>query len=312
MRAPAHESLVDEVHARARGNCYLTRLLVTGLEPATMHLPSRLPEDIEGALLSRWHRLPPLGREVTVILAIGGYRQSATELAKVAGGPHDADEGSARCCAPRRGAGVLDLEESDGRFWFHHPLQAEVLVRHVPVDERRRWHEVFAAHFEAGLTRAGGDAAGQVALVADHHFLAGHDEEAYHWSLRAAEGSGPGPERLRLLQQAVELRTRVPHDTLSRTDLLWLLKGAAQATAAHRSELDAVEELLGTLDPAAGRSPASGAARPTDAPALLPWVWGSSPGPTPTRPSGSGPGRTGVLGVRLGRGGAGAGGPLGR
>ena len=256
LRTPAHETLVDEVFARTHGNCYLTRLLVTGLEPTSMHLPSRLPEDLEGAVLATWHRLSKPGREVTAILAIGGHRQSATELAKVTAGMYDADAlGSLLRTAT--GSGVLDLDESDGRFWFHHPLQAEVLVRHVPADERRRWHEAFAAHFEAGIDAS--QDAGPLALVADHHFHAGHEEEAYHWALKAAEGgSSGGPERLRLLKRAVDLRPAVQHDRLSRADLLWMLKGAAQSTAAHRTELDAVEELLRNLDPAASPTQCAG------------------------------------------------------
>ena len=115
-----------------------------------MHLPSRLPDDLEGALLARWRRLSPLGREITAILAIGGHRRSAVRDRKGHWGTSRRRRlGSVLRAAA--GPGVLDLEEWDGRFWFHHPLQAEVLVRHVPVDERRRWHEVFAAHFEADL-----------------------------------------------------------------------------------------------------------------------------------------------------------------
>ncbi|MEO5745857.1 MAG: LuxR C-terminal-related transcriptional regulator, partial [Terracoccus sp.] len=144
-------------------------------------------------------------------------------------------------------AGVLDLAEADGSYWFHHPLQAEVLVRHVPLDERRRWHEVFAGHFEAALQAD--DDAELLALVAEHHFLADHQEEAYRWCIRAADGMvSRSPERLRLLQRAVDLRPLVPHDRLSRADLLWLLKDTAESAAALRVELDAVDELLTELD----------------------------------------------------------------
>ena len=253
---PAHETLVDEVFARTRGNCYLTRLLVAGVASTSGHLPTKLPDDIEEAVLATWHRLSRKGREVTTVLAIGGHRQSATELTKVTRGRFDVEE-LATLLGVAASAGVLDLDEVDGRFWFHHPLQAEVLVKHVPVDERRRWHEAFAAHFEAGLDDTGD--VGVLALIADHHFHAGHEEEAYHWSLRAAEpgpgvsaagGSGGGPERLRLLRRATDLRSKVAHDRYTHLDLLWLLKSAAQSSASHRAELDTVAELLLELDPA--------------------------------------------------------------
>ena len=263
LGAPAHDSLVDEVYTRTRGNCYLTRLLVAELGPSSVHLPAQLPHDIEEAVLATWHRLAPEGREVTAVLAIGGHRQSATELAKVMRGRHDVDS-LATLLRVAASAGVLDLDDVDGRFWFHHPLQAEVLVKHVPMDERRRWHEAFAAHFEEGLDDS--QDAGDLALVADHHFHAGHQEEAYHWSLRAAEGdvrggsggasgvvgmgcgAGGGPERLRLLRRAVDLRPSVQHHRHSRLDLLRMLRAAAQSTASHRAELEAVQEILLEVD----------------------------------------------------------------
>ena len=123
--------------------------------------------------------------------------------------------------------------------------------------------------------------------MADHHFHAGHDEEAYYWSLQAAQGSNGDPERLRLLQRAVALRTRVPNDRLSRTDLLWMLKGAAQSTAAHRAELDAVEELCATSTPHLPRLSAPSCAS-GGCTCASPWGSASSPGPTPTKPFGWG------------------------
>jgi hypothetical protein len=54
---PPHQSLVDDVVDRARGNAYLTRLLVTGLAPETRHLPEALSTDLETAVLAAWHRL---------------------------------------------------------------------------------------------------------------------------------------------------------------------------------------------------------------------------------------------------------------
>ncbi|HET7279348.1 MAG TPA: AAA family ATPase [Dermatophilaceae bacterium] len=246
-----HETLVNEVYARTRGNSYLNRLLVAGLDPDVAHLPASLPDDLQGALMANWHRLSTDAREITKVLAVGGSRLTAGELGKVLQ--------QQRSFADLRGllreavdVGVLDIDDLDGTYWFHHPLQAELMERQLPADERRAWHETFAAYIEARLDEDSRDDVAVLAALADHHFHANHPEEAYAWSLRAAEAAGQvggASERIRLLRRALDLRGRLPTVTETREELLWRLRAAAAEAADHTSELEALDELIALTDP---------------------------------------------------------------
>ena len=44
---------------------------------------------------------------------------------------------------------LLDVDDLYDTYWF--PLQAEVLERQLPGDQRRGWHETFAAYVEQWL-----------------------------------------------------------------------------------------------------------------------------------------------------------------
>ena len=75
----------------------------------------------------------------------------------------------------------------DGRYWFRHPLLAEVLVEGLLPEERRDYHAAFATALELRLTD---DAdVDRVVDLADHHFHAGHVKEAYQSALLGAEAA---------------------------------------------------------------------------------------------------------------------------
>jgi predicted ATPase len=60
---PPHQSLVDDVFARTRGNAYLTALLVRGLSPDARSLPAGLPTGLRDAATHAWRGLSaPRGR----------------------------------------------------------------------------------------------------------------------------------------------------------------------------------------------------------------------------------------------------------
>lgn len=252
---PPHETLVNEVFTRTLGNSYLTRLLVTRLDPDAQHLPPALPADLRGALAANWHRASAPAREVIKILAVGGRRMSSDELGKVMAG-----ETSPQDVVPllheALDLGVLDVDD-DGGYWFHHPLQAEVIESQLPADERRRWHARFAAHLEGEV---GDDPAAEVerlAGLADHHHRADHARPAYDWSLRAAEAAGAvggATEQIRLLRRALSLQGRLTGARESRMALVGRLRNAAAEVGDHVRELEAVEELLTLTDP--GQHPA--------------------------------------------------------
>lgn len=251
---PPHESLVGEVHARSGGNAYLTRLLVENLAPDARHLPGGLPDDLGDAVLRPWHAVSTQARALVLTIAIGGEVASEHALARavqLAGVPpgdvpqllHEAVD-----------AGVLDLS-SDGGYWFHHPLQAEVLEARLAPHERRSLHTVLARACEADLALDEGPPTSArlaaTSAVAEHHARAGSPDEAYRWTLRAADladNLDDGPAAHSLLRRLVELRERVDNAEPSRTALLTRLRASAAELGDHESEFGAVEALLEELD----------------------------------------------------------------
>ena len=244
LGGPAHPSLIEDVHRRTRGNPYFTRLMVGGLSSAARRVPDEVPADLRSAVLRTWNGLPEPTRRVACVLAVGGRPMSSDKLASVMSGPEDSSEVRA-LLAPAIVAGSVE-SDADGAFWFHHPLNAEVLASVLDGGERRMLHARFAAALEAqsgdGMTRA------ETAVsVADHLHQAGDVDGAYAWALTAADAlrdSGGAAERLRLIRRAVALREQLPGAWESRVALLDRLREAAEQTGAHADELDAVDGLL--------------------------------------------------------------------
>ncbi|MFC9919061.1 helix-turn-helix transcriptional regulator [Agromyces binzhouensis] len=246
LRTSPHQSLIDDVHARSRGNPYFTRLLVTGLAPDARAVPASFPADLSSAVLQSWYRLSKPTREVATVLAVGGRAMRADDLAAVVGA---ADVAATRSLLLEAvDAGTLDLID-DGGFWFHHPLNAEVLEAALGADERREWHRRFADAIEAG--GAAEASVSSAVAVADHRHRAGQQRAALDWALRAAsaarESEGTA-EELRLLRRAVDLRARLPGRDPTMEELLQRLRRAAEDAGATAEELDAVEMLLDRID----------------------------------------------------------------
>ncbi|MGV8897325.1 MAG: helix-turn-helix transcriptional regulator [Rhodoglobus sp.] len=255
LGAPPRQSLVEDVFAHTQGNAYLTQLVVAGLSADALRLPADLPADLKSAVLQSWRRLSAPARALTRILAVGGRPLRAADLdAVIAGSESDggADAGgSLPLLREAVDAGTLDANAHD-TYWFHHPLNAEVLEEGLPGEERRRWHAAFADHYEAQLTDATPPAVETMVALADHHFQAAHGADAYRWALRATEAAGAAggvSEMLRLLRRAVALRDQVPEASESTLDLLRRLRAAAAETGAQEEELDAIEALLRGLNP---------------------------------------------------------------
>ncbi|XVU28650.1 LuxR C-terminal-related transcriptional regulator [Actinoplanes sp. CA-054009] len=234
---PPHSTLIDVVYARSTGNPYLTSLLVAGLAPDATALPDHLPDALRDALSRAWHRLPPVAQDITITIAVAGRPQ------------HAADVGVADPVPALRAAvdgGVLHTGP-DGRYWFTHPLLAEVLAEALLPEERRARHAAFAA----ALDRPGdGDAdADRAIALAGHYEKAGDDVRAYRWALRAAGLTGAGSEALRLLHHALRLWPRVPAPAETRSELLRRLAAAARRAGRDADELAATRQLIDLADP---------------------------------------------------------------
>ncbi|MGO2541378.1 MAG: helix-turn-helix transcriptional regulator [Specibacter sp.] len=252
LGAPPHQSLLQEVFHHTAGNAYLNRLVVAGLEPAARHLPAELPADLKGAVLRSWHGLSDRTRRLTQVMAVAGRPLSSADLGAVVrldGGPdgvpallHEASE-----------AGIVECSTDGNRWWFHHPLIAEVLQQGLDGDERARWHALFATHAQTLLDSQEDPDFQLLAALAHHHDTSGHAAEAYRWSLRASAAAGRaggGAEMLRLLRRAVALRSGLPHVPESLQELWSRLRIAAEETGAPEVELEAVEALLVGTDSA--------------------------------------------------------------
>ncbi|TDO32648.1 AAA ATPase-like protein [Paractinoplanes brasiliensis] len=231
---PPHQGLLDDVYTRSAGNPYLTSLLVNGLSPDATNLPAGLPGALRDALSRAWHGLSPAAREAAVVIAVGGRPQRVTALAALLND-----------VLPllREGVdgGVLRVEP-DGRYWFAHPLLAEVLIGELLPEERRAWHSAYASALDdhaADPSRA--------ASLARHYEQAGLHAAAYTWALRAATLTTSGPESLRLLRTALALRP--PDAAKSQADLLVRICQAAARDGRDTEELEATLELLPLLDP---------------------------------------------------------------
>lgn len=250
LGAVPHQSLIDDVHGRSRGNPYFTRLMIAGLPPDARAAPNAFPADLSSAVLQSWFRLSSATRRLAAVLAVGGTALRADELAEVVGG--GADAASTRSLLVEAvDSGTLDLLD-DGSFWFHHPMNAEVLAAALGQDERREWHRRFADVLET--RREPRASVASVVAIADHRSRSGETRAAFDWALRAATAVGDAggwAEELRLLRRAVRLRAELPDADVTLDDLLRRLRRAAADAGATADELEAVEMLLERFDAAA-------------------------------------------------------------
>jgi DNA-binding CsgD family transcriptional regulator len=250
LGGPPHETLVDQVYARTDGNAYLTTLLVRGLPSNARALPADLPSELRDAATRAWRSLSEPAQALTQLVAVTGRRQRADELGKLAAQTGMSGD-LVSLLREAVDAAVLDVG-ADDTYWFVHPLLAEVLESGLLPEERRALHEA-CANTLAGY--ASSDEVGELERaidLADHHYRAGHRDEAYRWALLGADAAGraSGPaEMLRLLRRALDLWPAVAEPKLSHQDLLGRIRQAADQAGDQEEELAAVEDLLAAVDP---------------------------------------------------------------
>lgn len=244
---PPFEALVDEVYARTDGNPYLTSLLVRGVAPDAVALPSHLPGELRDALARAWHGLSGPARELTSVIAVAGRPQRVDQL-RFGGGVVPLLRESVE-------AGVLRCDPA-GRYWFTHPMLAEVLVDGLLPEERRALHAAFAATLAPRGGEPDGMGVDEMVNLADHYYRAGMAESAFRWALsgaQAARATGGSAEALQLLRRAFELWPEVAEPGMSRAELLRRMRVAAREDGRQFEELAAIEQLLAQTD--RGREP---------------------------------------------------------
>ncbi len=248
LGAPPHQSLVDDVYARTQGNAYLTALIVRRLSPDARSLPPGLPTGLRDAATHAWHGLSPPAQALTRLVAVAGRSQRADQLGDVAAATGIGDD-VVPLLREAVDAAVLEVGP-DGTYWFVHPLLAEVLEQGLLPEERASLHAAFAAALEPAVNA---DEMGVERIVdlADHHYRAGHRQEAYRWALLGADATGQAggaTEMLRLLRRALDLLPHQPHPDLTKIDLLRRIQAAAEQTGEQEEELAAVDDLLAIVD----------------------------------------------------------------
>ena len=208
---PPHELLVDQVFARTDGNAYLTTLLVRNLRPDARSLPAGLPTDLGDAAKRAWRSLSSPAQALTRLIAVAGRPQWSDQLGKLA-----AQTGVTGDVVPllREAVdGAVLQVGAPGTYWFVHPLLAEVLEEGLLPEERRALHGAFADALNEYSVSPDASDTERVVDLADHHFRAGHRDEAYRWALLGAEAvgrAGGAKEMLRLLRRAFDLWPDVP------------------------------------------------------------------------------------------------------
>ncbi|MFC5261092.1 AAA family ATPase [Kribbella qitaiheensis] len=140
--------LVDDVVQRSDGNPYLSELLVHGLTVADERLPANLPDELSGALLAAWHRLPPVPREVMRILAVAGRPTSIEALTEVSAGRGIGPEALTTSLAEATNTGI-SVSHGTELCWFRHPLLAEVLYATFVPGEAAPVHAAWAKALES-------------------------------------------------------------------------------------------------------------------------------------------------------------------
>ena len=251
LGGPPHESLIEEVFVRSRGNPYLATLLVRDLPANATCLPPGLPGQLREAVARTWFGLSEPARDLTRLVAVAGRPQRAEFLREVSGALlPDLDVVPALREAMR--VGVL-VTGADGAYWFAHPLLAEVLEADMLPEDARAWHAGFALALTRRMEAAGVDDAGYAVALADHYMRAGDLENAFGWALRgadAAESAGGVAEALRLLRRALDIQPVVGDQEVGRVALLHRMRAAAKRTGRMEAELEAIEELLELTDSA--------------------------------------------------------------
>ena len=245
----AHQSLIDDVFGAGMGNPYFTSLLTRSVQPSDRHLSHQRPADLTAAVASVWHRCSGPTRTVACLLAVGGEPEQGQTLRDLAGDLGLAVD-VAGSLAEAHDAGLVE-RLVDGRYWFRHPIQAEVLERSVPDADRRCWQAAYARHGEEQALAVW--TTETAAAQAMHHDGAGSAVAAYRWALRAWElGRGRrGTQALRtVLRRAIALRPQVPEASEGLDELWERLRSLAADAGAFAQELEALEALITLTDEA--------------------------------------------------------------
>lgn len=197
-RQPRDLELAARVQAVSDGNPYLTELLVHDL-PDPQAAPIAVQDALRDALLTQWHGLSRESRDLTRLLAAAGRPVPLAVLTRVAGEHGINPEYVTDCLTEAETHGVI--ESTSGTPWFRHPLIADILYDGLPLTAAGKVHATYVRVLEATPDAAAAD-------LAAHSHLAGRTDDAFRWSLQAADDAGrlgAGAEEAIHLRRACDL-----------------------------------------------------------------------------------------------------------
>ncbi len=240
--------LATTIHDRAQGNPFFTVEIVrellsekSGLRTdGTTRQDLVLPQTVTDVLMRRLSRLSQEERDLVDLAAVEGERFRTDTLA--------AGTGLTRMLLLKRLRGLEQTHQliatAEGGYRFAHGLIREVLLRDIPIELRREYHGVVAAH----LTEVFGERPNESGRVGYHLFEAQRFDDAVPFLLGAAREARRlflHDRALQYLDQALEALGRSAQPALnpgeirrSKSEVLLLLGRPEAARAAAERALE--------------------------------------------------------------------------
>jgi class 3 adenylate cyclase len=224
---PSLVPLAAAIRERTGGNPFFVEEIVQSLAESGALVGARgayrltrpveaqvLPETVQAVLGARIDRLPEREKQVLYAAAVVGREFSQTLASRAA----DLPESEVAAALHNLSASELVFEQTlypEPEYVFKHPLTQEVAYRTQLAVRRAEAHRRVA---DAILERAGAAADAQAALLAHHFDSAGAEQEAMHWSERAARNllRRDQSAALRFWQRVREFAGRSPEDPAAR------------------------------------------------------------------------------------------------
>jgi predicted ATPase len=206
---PRHE--VTELSDRSGGNpLFLQELLHAAMGAGSVE---GLPDSIEGMITAEIDRLANADRRVLRYASVLGMSFDRT-LAEALLDPDQTGSGG----YPWERLSQFVDDEGGGRFRFRHALMRDAAYEGLPYRRRRELHARVGV---AVLASAGEQDHEHAELLSLHFYLAGEFEQAWRYSMIAAEraeAAYANIEASRFFRRAIEAGRRLEVD---RTELLW-------------------------------------------------------------------------------------------
>jgi DNA-binding CsgD family transcriptional regulator len=178
----ADAALVAWAHRRGQGNPYFTEELVS---TRAAGLDDRVPQSLQGVLLTRMRLVSPGARRLLAVLAASGRSADHAVLARASG----LDEASVTAALHELlDAHVLVPEDDGARYGFRHALAREALYADLLAGERRDLHARMAGALESACA-IDGRGVGEWSALAHHWEAAGDPGRALAAAIAAAEAA---------------------------------------------------------------------------------------------------------------------------